>query len=1021
MFGNKRDSGDTKRKGASLMAQMGMTPDLSAMENELYGDLDNDAELEAELAALQGHDSPKKTAKPAKGPVHLSQIDKMAAECMKDDDGEDDDIDLDDPELLAELDDLSPENEQPAPVPTQSPTPAPRPPPSGTNVLATLEERFTMYQTAIANAKQANEGSKQRRYERGLKTLQGQIKTAKAGKPVCEDDIPPPVATGGSSTQKPDKPRETPNEPEPIRGPIEPGNRPPVPLSHPTSFPTAPVEPSAPPKQLSPTAPPDRVIQPTTDQETTPSAQASHSTPDKEESDTHKLLVERKEQYKQAAIQAKRAGDNTTAAQYLKVMKQFENVIKAVENNQSVDLSKMPPPPGAKVPSVQIERDSHQASPDKPASSQGAEGGTEGALPETTQEEAKEIFNAPEAPKSVLEALEQRLAKYKESEDKAKAEGNNSKARRHGRIVKQYIDAIKSHKAGRPVDYEELPTPPGFDSIPSQASMPQASPQRPAPQQLAPPGQARGSPGQVSPGKRTPSPNRTPQKAPSVSPSQQKILKRSMSAMSKAEQQSVFLKRRQQEFRTAAMEAKSKGDIELAKKYLRLSKGFDQMIEASEAGLPVDMKQIPKSPYATADDEFEFVQEDDCAENEIKGDRNEMYTKLQDTLIRQIRTSTSNSEHFTQLGDVSTATKFDKMSENCRKDLDALKNAYKHGDPVPRFHYETRQFSLVQSCTDLGDNEVELTIIRGIQLHLPSGYSPEELDTYVTYEFPFPNESPQKDKTDTCKDTNNPEYNQSFKIEMNRKSRSFARVVKSKAIKLEIFYKRGFFKGDKLLGTASIKLAPLESKCILHESFDLMDGRKSIGGKLEVKVRIRNPFSAIQVEEVKEKWLVIDKFDRTILSGNAPPIGQKQATNQAVSPGGSSSGQVKRAAQGAPVAAPRSNSVTSNEVLKYEKQLLEKQISSLRGKLSAGQEDALMQKSRSLQQNIDQQKSRLQQGGMPAYRSYLESIERSIGLYHNEAVNLVKAGDRDKAQTMLQKKKIVENEVQALRTMLSKR
>ena len=42
-----------------------------------------------------------------------------------------------------------------------------------------------------------------------------------------------------------------------------------------------------------------------------------------------------------------------------------------------------------------------------------------------------------------------------------------------------------------------------------------------------------------------------------------------------------------------------------------------------------------------------------------------------------------------------------------------------------------------------------------------------------------------------------------------------------------------------------------------------MDGRKSVGGKLEVKVRVRDPFKTKQVDEVKEKWLVIDQFLRT--------------------------------------------------------------------------------------------------------------------------------------------------------------
>ncbi len=47
-------------------------------------------------------------------------------------------------------------------------------------------------------------------------------------------------------------------------------------------------------------------------------------------------------------------------------------------------------------------------------------------------------------------------------------------------------------------------------------------------------------------------------------------------------------------------------------------------------------------------------------------------------------------------------------------------------------------------------------------------------------------------------------------------------------------------------------------------SLQLLDGRKSVGGKLEVKMKIRDPFSAKQVEETKEKWLIIDHFDRAL-------------------------------------------------------------------------------------------------------------------------------------------------------------
>ena len=73
--------------------------------------------------------------------------------------------------------------------------------------------------------------------------------------------------------------------------------------------------------------------------------------------------------------------------------------------------------------------------------------------------------NVPQ-PKTPLEALHQRLDKYKAGVESAKAEDNGSKARRMGRIVKQYEDAIKTVKAGKSVDFSELPTPPGFPPIP---------------------------------------------------------------------------------------------------------------------------------------------------------------------------------------------------------------------------------------------------------------------------------------------------------------------------------------------------------------------------------------------------------------------------------------------------------------------------------------------------------------------------------------------------------------------------
>ena len=86
-------------------------------------------------------------------------------------------------------------------------------------------------------------------------------------------------------------------------------------------------------------------------------------------------------------------------------------------------------------------------------------------------------------PKTPLEALHQRFDKYRAGAESAKAEGNGSKARRMGRIVKQYEDAIKAVKAGKQVDFSELPTPPGFPPIPVGGA---AQPKRTSPSVVPP-------------------------------------------------------------------------------------------------------------------------------------------------------------------------------------------------------------------------------------------------------------------------------------------------------------------------------------------------------------------------------------------------------------------------------------------------------------------------------------------------------------------------------------------------------
>lgn len=52
--------------------------------------------------------------------------------------------------------------------------------------------------------------------------------------------------------------------------------------------------------------------------------------------------------------------------------------------------------------------------------------------------------------------------------------------------------------------------------------------------------------------------------------------------------------------------------------------------------------------------------------------------------------------HFKAVGDVASANRFEQYALHSKKDLDVVRSVRKHNHPVPRFHYETRSFSIVQ-------------------------------------------------------------------------------------------------------------------------------------------------------------------------------------------------------------------------------------------------------------------------------------------------------------------------------------
>ncbi|KAK2895939.1 coiled-coil and C2 domain-containing protein 1B isoform X1 [Channa argus] len=881
MFAKKKRAPQPKGQGAAAAKQMGLFVDLDPEEimTGMEENLD-DPDLEAELAAITGNKTAAKgRVKPkGKAPLPMEDIAKMADECMRDVDEEEDDDNLeDDEDLLAELQEVvgEEEDEDAVTISSTSSTTAecsqaetPRSPSlqqqevkvssaDPGSLQHTLEERVVMYKTALQNAKTVGDTSKARRFDRGLKTLEMMLAAVKKGKAVNEAEIPPPVATGVPTTapRPPVAPRPAPpvpSPPEPKRLAQEMESEATTPSSAVPEVITLTGE----KEQTSSTTAPSPSSLPSPEEPAKDPADQPYSNQTHESEATKTMLLERQKEYRMAALRAKKQGDVEQAKLYIKTSRTFDAVIEALEKGQAVDLSGLPPSPGQ-----------GSAGPSAPVKEISSGQNSQVTQPAAAAAPAVAAPSVPAAPKDVLEALEQRRAKYAEASAQAKASGDERKARMHDRIAKQYQSAIRAHKAGKPVDFDELPVPPGFPPIPGQKA--------PAPEQglvaaleaankLAvtdapevPDEEDEESKPAVSEEPKNPTieaPSASQARKRSPLPSPDRAVREDLSPT--AVQQLEFLEGRKKQYMKAALQAKQKKDMEQAKIFLRTAKGLDPMIEASRSGQTVDISTVP-SPPGDEDEDFILVHHRDV---QISDKEEQVYVQLAKILKEQYEKCLTHSKQFTHLGNISETTKFEKMAESCKKNLDMLNLAQSRGLPPPKHHFEERSFHTVRIFPELSSTDMVVVIVKGMNLPAPSGVQTNYLDAYIKFEFPYPStEQPQKHKTNVIKNTNCPEYNQSFTLSINRNHRGFRRVVTSKGLKLELLHKGGFLRSDKPIGTALVKLDKLESQSEIREIVEVMDGRKSTGGRVEVKIRLREPLSGQDMQKSTERWLLIDQ------------------------------------------------------------------------------------------------------------------------------------------------------------------
>ncbi|KAF0037716.1 hypothetical protein F2P81_010590 [Scophthalmus maximus] len=873
-------------QGAARAKQMGLLLDLTpggGMDDE-----GNDEELEAELLNLVGGGGgggggrTQGTKGEGRAPVHMAEIERMAALCMKDLDVEEmGDDDLDDEDLLAELNEVLEDDEvqAPAPIPPTVSPAAPKAsvtshsaaPGGATGPESCLLERIEMYKTAIANAKAAGETSKVRRYDRGLKTLQSMLTSFKKGKPVNEEEMPPPVALGGNPNvtagSESVKEREL---PEPVLVPPPPTNQKPLREAPPTAPNTKPVFLTPPQKPAAAITPETPAISPLTPCQ-----------PGAQHSELKQAVLSRQREYKMAAINAKQSGDIDQAKQLYLTAKQYQDAIRAHKAGRPVNLSDLPVPPGC--PPLQ-----------------GSEGGQQNFL-------------------GVLETA-MKIANQDADADDDEEDGPMEAAKP---AVRPTIQKAKS----------PAPQPPGGSSA----------------QKLGP----------------------------------------------KAQQQVDFLLLRRQMFLRAALRSKQMKDMAGATQHLRHAKGLDPMITAAKSGLPVDITKIPNPP----EEDYSLSR---SRTSPLSPRSSEQYHGLMDLLRKQHEKCLSCCQQFILLGNVAEALKFERLVEECVKYIEILKNAHAKGHPVPKCRTEERTLNSVKINSTLTLNDLILYVNKGINLPAPSGVSANDLDASVKFEFPFPSaEEAQRDKTSTVRSTNSPEFKEQFKLNINRAHRGFKRVVQSKGIKFEIVHKGGLFKTDKVVGTAQLKLEALENHCDIREIIEVMDGRKATGGKLEVRVKIREPLSGVDLQPVTEKWLVLEP-----VSSLSTPEKQKE---RAPSPRSKPRHEVSSRSSH-PNNSPPQYKLHSFSLLNYDRERLERKIAEYRKNRRDPPSD-LVHQLKEVTHRLQWQKAQLERAS-PALLTEYETVLRHFVKGLADSVKKYSSqGNRDAAKDALGRLKMVESEV----------
>ncbi|KAJ3233236.1 Coiled-coil and C2 domain-containing protein 1B [Chytriomyces hyalinus] len=394
----------------------------------------------------------------------------------------------------------------------------------------------------------------------------------------------------------------------------------------------------------------------------------------------------------------------------------------------------------------------------------------------------------------------------------------------------------------------------------------------------------------------------------------------------------IEVKRRQLEYKQAALAFKQRGDAPKARELLIVSKTMQDTIDFSDTNgfIPFEyrlpgpppappapvavVKPTPAKPVAASAPATPAVKPPSAAAApsatapaskpatipstpvisatttpSLPANTKELLTRLQTQLESQIALCTSIAGTYFKAGNKPAALEYHKRKKTYQNDIEVLSSVLASFDGSAAaasaiyFHYEEIRYEVEQSHADVGNEEMEVLVERAFDLTV-KGVPEAELAAYIAFDIGWPVDGGDgKGQSGTIGKTSSPEFNYSKRIKIDR-NRPFQRHLERKRAVFDVYHLAKGFGGISMfskpvqIGRASVPLNTLLNQCEIHEVVDIMDvvnPRKSTGGKLEVKLRLRVPLAKRDITVKQERWVA--------LSLGGPVTTQTTDVNQTVS------------------------------------------------------------------------------------------------------------------------------------------